>query len=583
MDPSTSAAPHVHYPSPSSFDVPSAMEPYPSERSHVTTRQTSPLLRGTETPPNTSSRADASSSRTPDSQRMQRLLLEYEKGGEDNVESTAQGSQLLSLWMELEDKDVLDRGEIRPPRVSRYALEPMLLKRVERIAYELQHFLQRASAMVPGRARFFRIDPEDAILSTLKGSSSVAQLFAAWELMRKRLELGRGFLGKYVREFKNPDFIEDFSPASTAKELSEELRVRPDDESQIRFMMAYYPHHNEKLVSHKDRLRVTTADWETALKLSRGEQDEETMHTYEDYYQTQPDDTSELFDHEEEHTIREGKQREVELEERARIVEVNTYSDPLRAPLVPSEPTPAPAIIAPSIAFMAPATPFKTQQQFMTGLIAKDVAVPSTSGTEPEPNILKRLGVGPMSAVGSTFLSFVNSADANRTKSGIPSSKLRSIPLQPRPSNPFEHPFVVTQPEAFSTPSVPPPLMSEKSAGKPAEAMGMGEVEMTEEVVALDRDLLGRVEEADRVLHRTVEEGMVETLDLRAHLVLLTPEGEEEEVEEALRDQRDRPGRPDHLDPQVILALPGHQGLLEEEDLILMFSLQHPMMCPYLP
>jgi hypothetical protein len=77
--------------------------------------------------------------------------------------------------------------------------------------------------MVPTRTRFFCVDPEDAILSTLRGSGNAAQISAAWELMRKRLELGREFLNKYVKEFKNPDYIEDFSPASTSKELTDEL------------------------------------------------------------------------------------------------------------------------------------------------------------------------------------------------------------------------------------------------------------------------------------------------------------------------------------------------------------------------
>jgi hypothetical protein len=63
---------------------------------------------------------------------MHRLIQEYEKGGEDNLEdateSTAQGAQLSSLLMELEEKDVVDRGDIRAKGELRFALEPLLLK-----------------------------------------------------------------------------------------------------------------------------------------------------------------------------------------------------------------------------------------------------------------------------------------------------------------------------------------------------------------------------------------------------------------------------------------------------------------------
>jgi hypothetical protein len=100
---------------------------------------------------------------------------------------------------------------------------------------------------VKGRKRYFWIDPEDAILPTLKGSGNLSQLKAAWEFMRKHLGLGRDFFQKYLKEFRNPDFIEDYSPTSTTKEWTNELKEMNTEDSRLRFMMAYYPHHNEKL------------------------------------------------------------------------------------------------------------------------------------------------------------------------------------------------------------------------------------------------------------------------------------------------------------------------------------------------
>lgn len=176
--------------------------------------------------PDTSVMADASSSQTPKSQRMSRLIQEYKKGNgdlEDAKESTAQGALMLSLHMVLEDKDIEDRGEERIAGVSRFALEGSMMRWVDRVVYELQYFLQRSSAMVSRRDKYFRVDPEDAIIPTLKGCGDRSQLIVIWEILRKRLELGQEFFRKYVKEFRKPEAIEDFSPASTTRELVEEL------------------------------------------------------------------------------------------------------------------------------------------------------------------------------------------------------------------------------------------------------------------------------------------------------------------------------------------------------------------------
>ncbi|KAK6972122.1 hypothetical protein R3P38DRAFT_2356947, partial [Favolaschia claudopus] len=115
----------------------------------------------------------------------------------------------------VEPERIVDRGLLRPPGVSRYGLEVKLMQEVERVASELQHFLQRAAALVPGRQRFFHIDPENAVLPLLGNSSSILQLKAAWEIMRKRLGLGRSFVHKYAKELDHPDPVHDFSPIPT--------------------------------------------------------------------------------------------------------------------------------------------------------------------------------------------------------------------------------------------------------------------------------------------------------------------------------------------------------------------------------
>ncbi|KAJ6499664.1 hypothetical protein C8R47DRAFT_971591, partial [Mycena vitilis] len=131
---------------------------------------------------------------------------------------------MLSLKAELEDADVQDRGTDRPTGVSRYYLTPKLFKRVDRVVGELQYFLQRAAAMVAGRTRFFRIDPEDAIVPIFRGCNNLSQIIAAWGIIRKRLELGQRFFQKYVKEFQTPEANIEYSPASTSVELTDDLK-----------------------------------------------------------------------------------------------------------------------------------------------------------------------------------------------------------------------------------------------------------------------------------------------------------------------------------------------------------------------
>jgi hypothetical protein len=371
-----------------------------------------------------------------------------------------------------------------------------MLMRVDRVAYELQYFLQRASAMVPGRNKYFRVDPEDAIVPTLKGCGDRAQLVAVWEIMRKRLELGQAFFRKYLKEFYRPEAIEDFSPASTSRELAEELTSMGSDESRQQFIIAYYPHHNERLLTHRDRLEVTMADWETVLRVSRGEEsinpEEEHTSSYNAHYQSQPDDNLGLFDGEENKTVREGKARAEErtsspdetisLHSRTPAtefqptfmtqVETSTYVEPLKAPIILSEPPASPAL-------MAGATPFKTPQQFLTGLVVPNIQITNVPPARVEPNILKRLGVGPVNTVGSQYVASFGTPETSKNWGGIPRERLSSAPLQSRLSNPFEqhvqnprgdgsvHVSRVLDPPSPPSRSIAPQLQSTPAAAFP--------------------------------------------------------------------------------------------------------------------
>ncbi|KAJ7601264.1 hypothetical protein DFH06DRAFT_1353560 [Mycena polygramma] len=502
-------------------------------------------------------------SRTPEAVRMERLIQEYAKEGDENLEdpgeSTEQGARLLALQMSLETWDVEDRGEEREIGTPRYALEAKMLVQVDKIACELQLFLEKASALVVGRTRFFRIDPEDAILPILRGCGSMAQLVAAWEIMRKRLELGQAFFKKYLKEFRYPDSVVDFSPASTTTELKESLAEHKTGDAQLRHLMAYYPHHNGSLRNYQDRLRVMSADWDTVIQLARGEEvpeDREEDVSYDSQYQTRPDDTS-LFenDPDEEETVIEGKRKSIlegeDLSSKMPTVDPKlAFVDQLRRTGQTDEEVPV------NTALMAPTTPFKAPQQFMAGLVNVNIGPAKIPPAVPVPNVLKRLGVGPMGTVGDAYRSSFGKPDASQGVGDDTPEKPKSAPLPSRPSNVFESTFDANQ-QAVN------PITSHAKQGLPKE----GETSQQEEagtaaveaaVVAGEDDGIRRgwgvVDQARDEALQTVEETAEAVAEVAAEEAA---EAAEDMGEDGL-DNLDRLDRLDHQAHQV------PQGRLEE-------------------
>jgi hypothetical protein len=144
---------------------------------------------------------------------MEKLVKEHERSG-DSIDSanasTAHSVQMLALITKLEQKDLVDRGELRPVGTARYGLEEKLYRRVSRVVTELQEFLHKASLLVPGRTGYFHVDPEDLFIPVLQETNDVARLLMAWELLRSRLDLGHQFFLKYEKECRLPHSIEAF-------------------------------------------------------------------------------------------------------------------------------------------------------------------------------------------------------------------------------------------------------------------------------------------------------------------------------------------------------------------------------------
>jgi hypothetical protein len=125
-----------------------------------------------------------------------------------------------------------------------------------------------------------------------------------------------------------------------------------------------------------------------------------------------------------------------------RVLEPTSNPYPLDAPQVLSDPPPAPAL-------MAASTPFKTPQQFMTGLVRGELPSVASQGAPVEPDVLTRLGVGPMGSVGDHYkAAFGGTKSTNSAGEGWGNK----VPLPFRPSNPFDpNNFSSRRPDASST------------------------------------------------------------------------------------------------------------------------------------
>ncbi|KAJ7080896.1 hypothetical protein B0H15DRAFT_803824 [Mycena belliarum] len=390
--------------------------------------------------------SDADTSADTTINRLGKLMAEFckqDESIEDATESTAQGVLMLSLHVVLEEKDVVDRGVNRP----RFALEQRLYSPIDRIIGEMQHFLQKVSALVPGRDRYFRIDPEDTMLPLLYGCGDRAQLYMAWEILRSRITLGRKFLDKYVKEVANPMRIEDYSPASTSAELKEGMQALDDPDLKLRHMLAYYPHHNSFARDHRDRLHILSDDWASIARrgVESGGSDEP----------------------------QEGNSREttLETEEGGTLPPFwtigTTPTPPRPTPEAPRELSRAPEPPAAATweegrtsGIMGPTTPFRSAKRFFEGLqtihLTPEVSLP-TILEDPTPNILKRMGVGPLGRVGDHYLASFGGIATEGLLMSTPANERggKGKPLPSRPSNPLEESQgpVFTAPPTGESPS----------------------------------------------------------------------------------------------------------------------------------
>ena len=158
---------------------------------------------------------------------MARLVKEY-SGDADDLEAagipTETNINLLLDVPELSPDMIVDRGSERDRGLPRYHLNTLNFDRMTAVVTEQQIFLERAAALIMERTNYFKIDPGDTLLPILQGTSSLAQLRAAWLALRHRIELGTKAWKKYIAEYQLPiDAKPTLSPLSTLPELYQPL------------------------------------------------------------------------------------------------------------------------------------------------------------------------------------------------------------------------------------------------------------------------------------------------------------------------------------------------------------------------
>jgi len=133
---------------------------------------------------------------------------------------------------------------------------------------ELQIFIQQASGLIVEQRSHFIVDPGDTMMSILRGTSSLAQLNAAWSALWTRVELGMKAWKKYGVEYQHsPEEHLVLLPLSTLPELYPPLNDLKEDDQRLRYLYTHIPHHKEQLSSEGYNALQKTRSWVNILPL----------------------------------------------------------------------------------------------------------------------------------------------------------------------------------------------------------------------------------------------------------------------------------------------------------------------------
>lgn len=99
--------------------------------------------------------------------------------------------------------------------------------------------------LIQERTTVFRIDPQETMVTALRGCESRSQLEVAYGILLKRLLVAQQTVIKYEAQYQHLET--PLLPISTAPELHEEFDRTESIDNRMRFMLQKFPCHQEQL------------------------------------------------------------------------------------------------------------------------------------------------------------------------------------------------------------------------------------------------------------------------------------------------------------------------------------------------
>lgn len=184
---------------------------------------------------------------------MSTLRIKFTKDTDDLSSPFLRASNIASKSA-LFPHQILDHGFSRSNNMPRFSLTERYEAHISGTIADMQNILKSASDLIPERTTYFKVDPDDLLLSVLQGADDLGQLHVAWTALRKRMEISIKTFEKYDTQYQS--LIVPPSPASTAPELYDTMKNLPSKAEKLEYLYSSVPHHAEELkTSEKARLR----------------------------------------------------------------------------------------------------------------------------------------------------------------------------------------------------------------------------------------------------------------------------------------------------------------------------------------
>ncbi|KAJ7697151.1 hypothetical protein B0H17DRAFT_1130466 [Mycena rosella] len=113
---------------------------------------------------------------------------------------------------------------------------------------------EKAADLVPGRTRYFKVDPHDLMLGVLRGTDTIEELHISWLGLNKGFEMSLKYMEKYEIEYQTPyEELRPTSPQSTDPGIYEAYPSSKSAITRLTYLFNKVPHHQEQLPRDYDR------------------------------------------------------------------------------------------------------------------------------------------------------------------------------------------------------------------------------------------------------------------------------------------------------------------------------------------